>query len=248
MKKITIVSLASFLFLFLCSAVAILTRGMFKSAVVALITGVVILAVSGALAFFVKEKVGMNIACFFISSVAMGVLMRAWYINRGFNNSLALMMAVSMATVLYLWLFFALSRIPFIRNSGVAYAVYCAIFVILSVVGYLVVMTKTETTYVSTFGYYMIIELAFIFAMSLEVHTPEELIRNLTLSTYSVLIVAIIAGVVILVAAAGGDGCDCDCGDGCGDCCDCCDGCGRGADLNPGEGKSMAKKKKSDRV
>jgi hypothetical protein len=248
MKKITIVSLASFLFLFLCSAVAILTRGVFESAVVALITGVVILAISGILAFAVKENVGVNIACFLISSVAMGVLMRAWYINRGFNNSLSLMLTVSLVTVLYLWVFFAISRIPFIRNSGAAYAVYCAIFVILSVVGYLVVMTKTETTYVSTFGYYMIIELAFIFAMSLEVHTPEELIRNLTLSTYSVLIVAIIAGVVILVAAAGGDGCDCDCGDGCGDCCDCCDGCGRGADLNPGDGNSMAKKKKSDRV
>ncbi len=246
MKKITIVSLASFLFLFLCSGVAVLTRGLFKNAIIALIVGVVILAVSGILAFAVREKVGMNIACFFISSVAMGVLMRAWYINRGFNNSLSLMLTVSLVTVLYLWVFFALSRIPFIRHSGVAYAVYCAVFVILSVVGYLVVMAKTETTYVSTFGYYMIIELAFIFAMSLEVHTPEELIRNLTLSTYSVLIVAIIAGVIILVAAAGGDGCDCDCGDGCGDCCDCCDGFGNGADLNPGEGKRAAKKKSGD--
>ena len=71
----------------------------------------------------------------------------------------------------------------------------------------------------------MIIELAFIFAMSLEVNNRGELIRNLALSTYSVFIVAIIAGVVIIAALAGGD-CDCDCGaDGCcePDYCDCID-------------------------
>ena len=72
----------------------------------------------------------------------------------------------------------------------------------------------------------MIIELAFIFAMSLDVNNKRELIRNIALSTYSVFIVAIIAGVVIIAALAGGD-CDCDCGaDGCcePDCCD-CSGC-----------------------
>ncbi len=87
----------------------------------------------------------------------------------------------------------------------------------------------------------MIIELAFIFAMSLEVNTKEELVRNLTLSTYSVFIVAIIAAVVIVAAAAGGD-CDCDCGaegccdDGCVDCCD-CGSCG-------GSGETSLKKSK----
>ena len=171
----------------------------------------------------------------------MGILIRAWYIVRGFENSFGTVCMVSLATVLYLWIFFALSKIPFIHKSKIAYTVLCVVYVILSVVFYLVVMINTETTFVSTFGFYMIIELAFIFAMSLEVNTKEELIRNLTLSTYSVFIVAIIAAVVIIAAAAGGD-CDCDCGadgccdDGCVDCCD-CGNCG-------GSGETSLKKSK----
>jgi hypothetical protein len=160
-----------------------------------------------------------------LSSVAMGVLIRAWYINRQFDNSFAVMTVISLGAVLYLWIFFALSKIPFIHKSKAAYTCLCVLYAVLSGALYFLVMMNTETTFVSTCGYYMIIELAFIFAMSLEVNNKKELIRNLALSTYSVFIVAIIAGVVIVAALAGGD-CDCDCGaDGCcePDCCDCID-------------------------
>jgi hypothetical protein len=231
MKKISIVSFASFVFLFLCSAVAVLMKNVFDSAISALAVGVVILIVSGVIAFVVRERMIINMICFLLSSVAMGILIRAWYINRGFENSFGTVCMVSLATVLYLWVFFALSKIPFIHKSKAAYTVLCALYAVLSIVFYFVVMLNTETTFVSTFGFYMIIELAFIFAMSLEVNTKEELVRNLTLSTYSVFIVAIIAAVVIIAAAAGGD-CDCDCGadgccdDGCADCCDCGGGSG----------------------
>ena len=227
MKKITLVSLASFIFLLICSAVAVLLEGVLTDAFVALMIGVAILVVSGVLAFVIKESVKINILCIALSSIAMGVLIRAWYINRGFDNSFAVMTVISLGAVLYLWVFFALSKIPFIHKSKAAYTCLCILYTILSVVFYFLVMLNTETTFVSTCGYYMIIELAFIFAMSLEVNNKKELLRNLTLSTYSVFIVAIIAGVVILAALAGGD-CDCDCGaDGCcePDCCDCTDCC-----------------------
>lgn len=245
MKKISIVSFASFVFLFLCSSVAVLMENVFESAVSALITGVVILTLSGVIAFVIRERTIINMICFLLSSVAMGILIRAWYINRGFENSFSTVCMVSLATVFYLWLFFALSKIPFIHRSKAAYTILCVLYAVLSAVIYFAVMLNTETTFVSTFGFYMIIELAFIFAMSLEVNTKAELIRNLTLSTYSVFIVAIIAAVVIIAAAAGGD-CDCDCGadgccdDGCIDCCDCCDCVGSG---EPSLKKSIKKKR-----
>ena len=225
MKKITIVSLASFVFLLLCSTVAVLLKGLLTDALTALIIGAAILVVSGVVAFAVRESTRINILCIALSSVAMGVLIRAWYINRGFENSFTVMTVISLGAVLYLWIFFALSKIPFIHKSKTAYTVLCVLYAVLSGVFYFVVMVNTETTFVSTCGYYMIIELAFIFAMSLEVNNRKELIRNLALSTYSVFIVAIIAGVVIVAALAGGD-CDCDCGaDGCcePECCDCID-------------------------
>jgi len=236
MKKITIVSLASLLFLLLCSAVARLTRGLLADGTHALIVGAVILAVSGVLAWIFGQRLWGNILCFFISALAMGVLIRAWYLLRGLDNTFPVMMLVSAAAVTYLWVFFALSRLPFIRGSGSAYALLCVLYLVASVGAYLAVMLSTKTTYVSTFGYYMAIELAFIFAMSMEVSSVEGLVRNLTLSTYSVLIVALIAGVIALAVAGGGDcDCDCDCGN--------CDGGDCGCDCGHSDGTHKKKKK-----
>ena len=218
MKKITVVSIVSLAFLVSTSLIEILLRPLLRDQVTALVIGVALLTASGALAIFVRDKRVVNILCLAISSVSMGFLLRAWYINRGFNNSFPLMLAVSLASVVYLWLFFALSKIPFVKKSKAVYAVLCALYAVASLAAYLLVMLNTDTTYVSTFGYYMIIELAFIFAMSLEVNSTDELIRNLALSSYSVFVVAIIVAVFVLVAAGGGD-CDCDCGPA-----DCCDG------------------------
>lgn len=239
MKKITLVSIASFLFLFVSSAVAVLSRYLFSEALAAFLVGLAVLIGSGVLSLLTGERVKLNLLCFFISAVAMGVLMRAWYIVRGFDNSFITVMGVTASVVLYLWIFYALSRIPFVRSSHLVFIIFVIMFVIISAVLYVIVMANTETTYVSTFGYYMIIELGFIFAMSLEAENKEELIKNLAHSTYSVFIVAIVVGVAVLVAALGGD-CDCDC-DCDGDCdCGSCDG----GDCGCGDGTETARRKK----
>ncbi len=220
MKKISIVSLASFIFLLLCSGIAVILDGLLENQVAALIIGCAILIVSALLAFILKESNLMNIICFLLSSVSMGFLLRAWYINRGFDNSFGLMAFISFGAVLYLWIFFALSKIPFVHRSKKTYIALCVFYAALSIGLYIAAVIFTKTTYVSTFGFYMIIEFAFIFAMSLEVNEPNELIRNLTLSTYSVFGVALIVAVFVILAALGGDAdCDCDClADGCCDC------------------------------
>lgn len=236
MKRISIVSLASFIFLMISSVVALATKSIFTDAVYALAAGRITLIISGVLALIIRENVAINVVCFFISSVAMGMLIRSWYILRGLENGIFTMLLISLSLVAYLWLYFAVSRIPFIRGSRTGMIIFSAVFVVISVVAYIILVNKTETTYLSTLGYYAIIELGFIFAMSLEARTREDLIRNLTLSTYSVFVVAIIVAVFVIIAALGGDGldCDCDCG---GDCCDCGD---------PGLDFSSSKKKKKD--
>ena len=240
MKKISLVSLASLFFLLLCSAVALLLEGVLSELAAALIGGALILLASGILAFFARHSTALNLLCFFISAVAMGFLLRGWYIARGLSNSFTVMGAVSLAAVLYLWIFFALSRIPFIRRTRYGFPVLFVLYALLSVGAYLYVVFHTKTTYVSTFGYYMALELAFILAMSRTAEDGAALIRNLTLCTYSVLVAAIIAAVLALLAAMGGD-LDCDC-DGDGDCdlCDCFDGCNCGGDSG---GKRQKKKK-----
>ena len=232
MKKITIVSAVSFLFLLVCSIVTKITAHTFDNFKAPLIIGVSILAVSGIIALIVRDATAINITCATLSAVAMGFVMRAWYILRGLENSILTMALIALGAVIYLWIYFAIIRIPVVKESqGVTIAV-TAIYVVLSIVIYVLLVLGTKTNFVSTIGFYTFIELSFIFAMSLEVNDNKELIRNLTISTYSVFIVAIVVAVFAL-AASGGD-CDCDCGG-----CD-CDGCG-------GETKSKKPKRKTKR-
>ena len=139
-----------------------------------------------------------------------------------------------------MYVFFALARIPFVRKSKKIYVIYCVLFALASLTIYLTVMVKTETTYVSTFGYYMILALAFIFAYSLKTSDNAELIRNLAISTYSIFAVAIIVVVFAVIALLAGDGgdCSCDCGDG--ECCECCE-CAEGFDVGGGSKKKKSK-------
>ena len=240
MKKIGVVSIASFLFLGLCSVSEFLLRDLLTHQVYTLLIGVGILTVSGIIALLSRENAVLNTVCFLLSSVAMGVLIRAWYINRGFDNTLPVMLLISFCTVLYLWLFFALSRLPFISRSRTVYLIFAASYAVLSGIIYLIVMLNTRTTFVSTFGYYMLIELAFILAMSMEVENGKQLWRNLTLSTYSVFVVALGVAVAVILALVCGEGadCDCDCG-GC-ECLECCDG----VDLSSGGGADKRRKNK----
>jgi hypothetical protein len=218
MKKITIVSAVSLLFLLTCSLVAKLTEQCFTDVKTPLIIGVSVLAASGILALIVRDTTAVNVLCAIISAIAMGFVIRAWYVLRGLENSLGLMALISLGAVVYLWLYFALIRLPVVRESAGVTVAVTALYVVISVIIYLLLVFGTQTSFVSTIGFYTFIELSFIFAMSLEVNDQKELIRNLTISTYSVFIVAIIVALFAL-AASGGD-CDCDCGG-----CD-CDGCG----------------------
>ncbi|MBQ7344081.1 MAG: hypothetical protein IJW53_04890 [Clostridia bacterium] len=244
MKKITVVSAASFLFLLICSVVARLSKGLFigNKATLPLIIGIVILAISGIIALIVRERTKVNLFCFALSAVAMGFIMRAWYILRDLDNSIFITLLISLGAVVYLWIYFALIHIPVVKESAGVTVAVSVLYVLISIVIYVILVLKTETSFVSTAGFYAFIEISFIFAMSMEVNDNEELIRNLTLSTYSVFVVAAIVAVFALMAASGSGDCDCDCG-GCD--CDgsCCDGCDCG-----GSDSAKATKKKKRRV
>ncbi len=197
MKKVSIVSLCSLLFLSVCSTVAYLLKNIGKDKTIPLLLiGIGALVLSGVLAFFAKRSIMLNVACSLINATALGALIRVWYMLRGFNNSLPLMLAVSLAATAYLWLFWLLAKIPvFNRHTKL----FMILFVLLSLAAYITVVFTTKTTFVSTFGYYMIIVLAFIFAMCKSTDEPSELVRAVTLSTYSVFAVAFIVGLAILL-------------------------------------------------
>ena len=75
---------------------------------------------------------------------------------------------------------------------------------ILSIIAYIIVIATTKTTYISTYGWYMIIEIAFLFAISVKSENNQELFKYAVISTYSVLVV----GIIMLLIMLSGDGLD----------------------------------------
>ena len=202
MKKISFVSLLSLLFLSLCSFVGYFLRFInFDSFWVPLIFGGFMMIISGIVKIIAKKNMVANIICFFVNAIALGLCLRSWYIFREFDNELWVMLLVSIASVIYLLIFYLLLYIPFFNKH---FNVYIWVFLILSFIGYLLVMILTKTTFVSTFGYYMIIEIAFIFAMCRKQETFKQVFLDITVSTYSVIIVAIIMALLM----SGADGLD----------------------------------------
>jgi len=244
MKKIISVALSSLGFLLLCSFTELLTRNILFDFILTLILGIAVLIISGIIALFSGARVALNAVCFILSSAAFGVLLRAWYINRGFKNSAVTMLLISLCAALYLFLFALISQLKPFSNSRRAYVILALVYGALSGVAYLVVMLTTKTTFVSTFGYFMIVELGFIFALSFETNNRRELFRNLTLSTYSIFGVALGILAVAVIALAIGEGGDCDCECDCVDGCDCIDGCDCLGECVPDSAKSNKKRKK----
>lgn len=203
MKKISLVSIISIIFLSISSVVAYFLRYTSMDEWTYLVFGVFVLIISGVLAFVFKKSNFVNCLCLGISSIALGFLIRAWYIFRNFDNSFLTMILVSLACAVYLWVYYLLLYIPYFDKHC---SVFTIIFIVLSLIAYIIVVATTETTFVSTFGYYMIVEIAFIVGLCMKSYTYSQLIRNMVLCSYSIFIVAIIIAFLMLA----GDGADFD--------------------------------------
>lgn len=164
--------------------------------------------VAGVLIGIIKHTAA-KITSFFVNAVSMGFFLQSWYINRGFQNSLWLMLGVAALAVAYMMVFALPLLIPAVNRH---YAIYLAIFVLLSLGGYIALVVCTTTTWVSTLGYFGLLQLSFIVGSSFECSDFDDEIRALWLSSYSVVVCALI----ILAIVMGGDSCDASC--------DCCSG------------------------
>ena len=205
MKKITIVSVLSFIFLITCSFVEYLLRNYeFEKSITPLLFGFLILAISGIVSLIAKKDLYLNIICFLLNSIALGFCLRSWYMFRSFDNPFWIVVLISLACVIYLLIFYFLLYIPFFDKH---FKAYIWTFIITTFVVYLIVMIFTKTTFVSTFGYFVIIEISFIFSMCKRNDSFVELFRNIALSSFCVLIIAIIM-LLLMLECDGIDGFD----------------------------------------
>lgn len=205
MRKIGIVSLISFIFLSFCSITEYLLRNItFNDYFIPLLIGFGILIISGIVSAIIKEDLYFNIVCFLFNAIALGFCLRSWYMYRGFDNALWVQILISFACVMYLLVFYFLLYIPFFDKH---FKIYIWSFLVLTLIAYILIIIFSKTTFMSTFGYFVIIEIAFIFAMCKREENFTDLFRNITLSSFSVLIVAIII-LLIMLECDGLDGFD----------------------------------------
>lgn len=202
-RKIGFVSLMSLIFLIAASLTAFGTgylpcpKREYYFAYLA--GGVLILILSGLAVFIVRKNTAVNVICFMANSVALGLCIRSWYILRGLENNLLTLFLVCIACIAYLWIFFGLCLIPAIKRH---IKLFFWVWLFLSFIGYTVAVALTETTFLSTFGFYMLVVSSFIYAIVSHSEDKKQLMRALTLSTYTVVVVAIIVAVLIFAEDA----------------------------------------------
>jgi len=160
--------------------------------------GSAILVISGFSAIVLRRKNFVKILAMILNAVSMGFYLRSWYINRNFDNSLWLMLLTALLAALYLVVFMLPLLIPAVRRHC---GIYLAVFILASIVGYVCLIIFTKTTWVSTLGYFGLLQLGFCFAL-LFGGEDSDLLRALQIASYSVLLCALI----ILIIVLGGDG------------------------------------------
>ncbi|MDD4212399.1 MAG: hypothetical protein PHY42_03250 [Bacilli bacterium] len=204
MKKTLFIFIASLGFLLISSICAYFLKFVtFEDACDPLMIGCIIFLVNIVFATLAKKYYQLNFLSFAINAIGLGFCIRAWYIFRNFDNSLLIMLAVSVIASLYLWVYHLYSKLPYFNYYPTFWTI---IFVILTLVLYIISVVNTGTTFLSTVGYYLIIEVAFLFATGVKAKTYKKLFRNVLLSSFSVIVVAILIALMML----SGDGLDLD--------------------------------------
>ncbi len=161
-----------------------------------------ILVVSVILSLALRKNPTYKLFSVFINAVSMGFYLRSWYINRGFDNALWLMLCVSLLAAAYMFIFILPLYVDAINRH---YGWYLLVFTVLSIVGYVCLVVLTKTTWVSTLGYYGLLQLGFIMTMSMDGSNRLKLYNSWQVASYTVAVCAVIILIIVLGGDAAGD-------------------------------------------
>ncbi len=199
MKKLFIIIIASFMFLFLSTTVSYFLQFLIDlNSILVLIIGVGIAIVSLILGIIFRRTFIIKYVCIFLNSISLGFMMRSWYIYRSLSNPLWVLYLVDIALILYIVIFYLLSYIPHITKH---YGWFCCTYFFVTLVIYILLIESIQTTFLSTFGLYLIIQIPIIIVLCIKCDGYNQLLSNFMKATFSVFIVAL----VILVIMSDGD-------------------------------------------
>ncbi len=112
------------------------------------------------------------------------------------------MLCVSLLAAAYLFIFILPLYIDAINRH---YGWYLLVFTVLSVAGYVCLVVLTKTTWVSTLGYYGLLQLGFIMTMSMDGSNRLKLYNSWQVASYTVAVCAVIILIIVLGGDAAGD-------------------------------------------
>lgn len=190
MKKITIVSIFSFVFWILSSISAIIISHNYEySALGLVLIGIVILALNRFVYFLLDDFGFSKYLTIIINAIAMGFCILGLFKYKEINISFLQMFLSSIICTVYLILFHVLLNIKLFERN---FKKYLIIFLIISGLLFLYIIISNNSLLINTIGLYGFLAMAFIFVLSIDSKTYKELSKNITLATFSVFFIVII--------------------------------------------------------
>lgn len=157
-----------------------------------------VLAVGAIVLPLTKGNGKAKLVVFFINALAMGVYLRSWYRLRGLENPLWVLIAVAVGAAAVLAVYVSMLKIDAVRRH---YKWFLLAFCVLSAAVYVLLLFLTKTAWLSTFGFYGILVIAFILTLSGNGKSGNSYFSRLVLASYGIVVCA----VIILIIALEGD-------------------------------------------
>ena len=198
MRKTAFVSMLSFVFLALSSICTwLLSSFSPPTPWIPLGIGFVILIISGAICLKFDLYTVTPYIVFVLNLFALSLCMKAWYDFRGCQVSLRNMLLVSLIVNAVLWIYYLLLFVPFFRKH---FKSFTGLYILSVLIVLVFVLIPIQIPMISTVAFYLITEIGFLFALCIRNIRFKELFESAAVSTFSILIVAIMIALLMLEA------------------------------------------------
>ncbi len=176
-----------------------------------------------------------------LNAVGTSLCMTAYYIHIEAKPAPAALIAAALVSIAIYAILAILFQ--FLPNRYGLFTGATGLIILALLITAIVFWVKSDSKVFFSFGFFTLLW-TLITVISLHVACSDEESPWLRFASFAAFGILMAVGgiVLIILACVGGDGCDCDCGDGCGDCCDCsgCDcGGGSGAETQGAKKKNM---------
>lgn len=142
-----------------------------------------------------KKSLTFYSILFSINIIALSFFVSAFLIYTEYNNSLIYLLVANAFTLAYYIVSYILFLIPFLQKY---IKIYLPIYYLLTIILFFVLLAFLPEIPTIIFGFYLIVEVFFIFCLYLKINNYLKVLKSLTISSLSIFIVGIFVAIIIL--------------------------------------------------